>query len=332
MLAVLSQDELLEFERMLETAPEVYDYCANMTDEQLNHLIAFISRNKENMFLELRHVKEGRDAKACAMEEKDRIIAEQETELARKDRVIREKNKALAKRDKKISDLEERLEESREDRYGRRRGNSKKASAAEDETKDDGPDQSNDNPGGADRQQGEDEYDGRTPQDPVTEDNTGDGKGSSSTGRTFNPENRPEEYSTMSLLNMSGIDEMKTLLRKTDHKFDRGCLPEGAVIKDRRIDTFYTMNTVLIKETIEKLRVRLPGEKSARWMYIPMPGDESRRPVGGTKASPELLQALSYETYVKRVSLGNLLRASRHWDAHIQEHASQLAEEREAPS
>lgn len=51
MLEVLSQDELLEFERMLETAPE----------------------------------------------EKDRIIAEQETELTRKDRVIREKNKALEK-------------------------------------------------------------------------------------------------------------------------------------------------------------------------------------------------------------------------------------------
>lgn len=97
MLAVLSQDELLEFERMLETAPEVYDYCANMTDEQLNHLIAFISRNKESVFLELRHVKEDRDAKARALEEKDRIIAEQETELTRKDRVIREKNKALEK-------------------------------------------------------------------------------------------------------------------------------------------------------------------------------------------------------------------------------------------
>jgi len=55
-------------------------------------------------------------------------------------------------------------------------------------------------------------------------------------------------------------------------------------------------------------RGKLPGEKSARWMYIPMPGEESRRPVGGTKASPELLQALAYETYVKRVSLGNLLQ------------------------
>ena len=107
---------------MLETAPEVYDYCANMTDEQLNHLIAFISRNKENIFLELRHVKNDRDEKARALEEKDRIIAEkdaalaeQETELTRKDRVIREKNKALAKRDKKISDLEERLEELKDD-------------------------------------------------------------------------------------------------------------------------------------------------------------------------------------------------------------------------
>ena len=146
-LAVLSQDELLDFERMLETAPEVYDYCANMTDEQLNHLIAFISRNKENIFLELRHVKNDRDEKARALEEKDRIIAEkdaalaeQETELTRKDRVIREKNKALAKRDKKISDLEERLEESKEDRYGRRRDNAKKAGDALEGSKKDGPD------------------------------------------------------------------------------------------------------------------------------------------------------------------------------------------------
>lgn len=104
MLAVLSQDELLEFERMLESSPEVYDYCANMTDEQLNHLIAFISRNKESVFLELRHVKEDRDAKARALEEKDRVIAEKdaalaerESELTRKDRVIWEKNKALEK-------------------------------------------------------------------------------------------------------------------------------------------------------------------------------------------------------------------------------------------
>ncbi len=116
------RDELLEFERMLETAPEVYDYSATMTDEQFNNWLAFFSRNKENIFLELRHAKNDRDEKARALEEKvraleekDRIIAENESESSRKDRVIREKNKALAKRDKKIRDLEERLEELKDD-------------------------------------------------------------------------------------------------------------------------------------------------------------------------------------------------------------------------
>ena len=109
----------------------------HMTDEQLNHLIAFISHNKENIFLELRHVRNDQDEKAHALEEKERIIAEKdaalaerESELTRKDRVIREKNKALAKRDKKISDLEELLEELKEDRYGRRRNNARKAGDA----------------------------------------------------------------------------------------------------------------------------------------------------------------------------------------------------------
>ena len=107
---------------MLETAPEVYDYSATMTDEQFNNLLAFFSRNKENIFLELRHAKNDRDEMARALEEKDRILAEKvaalaenESELSRKDRVIREKNKALAKRNKKISDLEERLEELKDD-------------------------------------------------------------------------------------------------------------------------------------------------------------------------------------------------------------------------
>lgn len=114
----------------------------------------------------------------------------------------------------------------------------------------------------------------------------------------------------MDLRDLSCQEGMRELLGNTDHKFDRSRLPEGAMIKDSRTDTFYTMKTVLIKETIEKLRVRLSAERLAHWMYIPMPGEEFRRPVGGTKASPELLQALAYETHVKRVSTGNLLRQS----------------------
>ena len=104
-----------------------------------------------------------------------------------------------------------------------------------------------------------------------------------------------------------GLKEIIERLNKTEHKFDRSQLLAGAIIKDRRLKTFYTLKTFMLKETVEQLRVQLPGEKKARWMYIPMPGEENRRPIKGTKASPELLQALAYECYVKRVTSGNLL-------------------------
>ena len=307
---ILSQDELLLFERALESVPEVYNYSGVMTDEQLNHLIAFLSRNKENVFLELKHVKEERDEQAKVIEEQNRCLEEKDEALREKDEAMKDmgaeltkKDRVIRSKDKRISDLEERLAEANEVRYGRR-GNKSKQSTKDDESGNSGKGSANgnkDNPGGADRQQGEDECDGKTPQDPVTEDKSGDGKNSASIERKFNPENRPECYRTMRLNGGMGLKEIIARLNKTEHKFDRSQLPAGAIIKDSRLKTF------MLKETVEQLRVQLPGEKKARWMYIPMPGEENRRPIKGTKASPELLQALAYECYVKRVTSGNLL-------------------------
>ena len=310
---VLSQDDLLLFERALESVPEVYNYSGVMTDEQLNHLIAFLSRSKENIFFELKHEKE-EHAKIVA--EKDRCLAEKDEALRKNDEAMKDmgaeltkKDRIIRSKDKRISDLEERLAEANEVRYGRR-GNKSKQSTKDDESGNSGKGSANgnkDNPGGADRQQGEDECDGKTPQDPVTEDKSGDGKNSASIERKFNPENRPECYRTMRLNGGMGLKEIIERLNKTEHKFDRSQLPAGAIIKDSRLKTFYTLKTFMLKETVEQLRVQLPGEKKARWMYIPMPGEENRRPIKGTKASPELLQALAYECYVKRVTSGNLL-------------------------
>ena len=312
---ILSQDELLSFERVLESAPEVYDYSGVMTDEQLNHLIAFLSRNKENVFLELKHVKEERDEQAKVIEEQNRCLAEKDEAMKQQDKAMKDmgaeltkKDRIIRSKDKRISDLEERLAEANEHRYGRR-GKKSKPSTKDDESDNSGKGNTNgdDNPGGADRQRGEDECDGKTPQEPVTEDKSGDGKNSASIERKFNPENRPECYRTMRLNGGMGLKEIIERLNKTEHKFDRSQLPAGAIIKDRRLKTFYTLKTFMLKETVEQLRVQLPGEKKARWMYIPMPGEENRRPIKGTKASPELLQALAYECYVKRVTSGNLL-------------------------
>ncbi len=190
---VLSQDDLLLFERTLESVPEVYNYSGVMTDEQLNHLIAFLSRSKENIFFELKHEKE-EHAKIVA--EKDRCLAEKDEALRKNDEAMKDmgaeltkKDRIIRSKDKRISDLEERLAEANEIRYGRRRKKSK-PSEKDDEAGDSGKGSTdgNDNPGGADRQRGEDECDGKTPQDPVTEDKSGDGKNSASTECKVNPE------------------------------------------------------------------------------------------------------------------------------------------------
>ena len=118
-------------------------------------------------------------------------------------------------------------------------------------------------------------------QDPVTEDKSGDGKNSAFTECKVNPENRPESYRTMRLNGGMNLKEIMERLNKTEHKFDRSQLPAGAIIKDSRLKTFYTLKAFMLKETVEQLRVQLPGEKKARWMYIPMPGEENRRPIKG---------------------------------------------------
>lgn len=324
--SVLTQEEVLLLERLLELSPEVYDYCSVMTDEQLNHLIEFLSRQKENIFLELKHVKSERDACVAERDDykkkyeesedelkaKEQKLAEKERELADKDRIIKSKNKQLEKKDKKINDLQERLDDANENRYGdkQQRSKSKKSddnkdneSSKDDKGQNNTPSSNNPDSGDVDRTRQEEECDGKTPQDPITESKSDQKVKSSATGITFNPENRPEAYNTMKLC---GLSDIKIKGMETNHRFDRSQLPPGSIIKASRIEKFFTMKTVLVCETCEKLKVKLPGEKSARWMYIPMPGQEARRPVPGTKASSELLQAIAYDHYVKRVSVSNI--------------------------
>ena len=319
-LTVLSQEELLAFERNLELLPETYDYSGHMTEEQLNKLISLLSRTRENFKLEANHYKSERDAYKQQLEETERSSVEKDHALLNKDRVIRDKNKQLAKKDKELKDLREQLAEAKGQLYGskqqkirglkaRDRKWEKEEMGHRDNNDDDNtPTADTTGSGGADRQQGEAEYDGKTPYPPVTKDKRCEGLNPASTGCTFNVENRPESYRTMQLLGVTDIrEELHRIV--TEHKFDRSKLPPGAVITDRKIVSFYTLKSYLIHETIEKLRVRLPGEKSAKWMYLPKDGSEHRKPVLNTKASPELLRAIAYDHYMKRVTIGCIHRS-----------------------
>lgn len=320
-MTVLTQEELLDFERNLSMLPETNDYCSYMTEEQLNKLISLLSRSRENIQLEANHYKKERDAYKAQLSETEKVSEEKDRALQNKDRVIRQKNKQLTKQEKKISDLEEQLAEMKKLLYGNKqqRTNTSKPkrgdkSKEDKENKEDNgsgnsaTSETTASPGGADRQVGEAECDGKTPQVPVTEDKSCEGGNSASTGCTFSIENRPDCYRTMKL---SGITDIKEELERivTEHKFDRSQLPEGAVITDRRIETFYSLKSYLICETIEKLRVKLPGKKSSLWMYIPKEGERYQLPVPGTKASPEFLRAIAYDHYLKRVTTGCIHRS-----------------------
>ena len=58
----------------------INNYSGVMTDKQLNHLIAFLSRSKENIFFELKHEKD----------EHAKTIAEKSLYLAENDEAMRQ--------------------------------------------------------------------------------------------------------------------------------------------------------------------------------------------------------------------------------------------------
>ena len=94
---VLTQDELLDFERNLSLLPEINNYCSYMTEEQLNKLISLLSRSRENFQVEANHYKKERDAYKEQLSETEKVSEEKDRALQNKDRVIRQKNKQLTK-------------------------------------------------------------------------------------------------------------------------------------------------------------------------------------------------------------------------------------------
>lgn len=120
---------------------------------------------------------------------------------------------------------------------------------------------------------------------------------SSSTGYTADRRNRPERYSRMEYAG-----------RTSRHRSDRCKLPEGARVIETRYVPVYSLKVGIRCDEYEMLHVVEKGKKPY-WLYVPSEGEKDRMlRVEGTKASPELMQALAYEVYLKGVTFGNVHR------------------------
>lgn len=188
----------------------------------------------------------------------------------------RDKRKRAEARARK---LDQQLKYAQKNRYGDKRQNARK-----DEKKDDD----------ADRQDEKDRYDGTdgTISTKSVGDNTS-GASSVKEKKERDLTNRPDNYEKMAA-------DGDVVFHPTDDSKVPGRIIERKTVK------VFSLKMFLVEEQFEMVHYVEPGKKP-RWGYFPTEGHpEVVTKFEGTKATPEFLQALAYEVYVKNVTFGLL--------------------------
>jgi len=208
---------------------------------------------------------------------KDQVSSMQSKHASLENRLL-EEHKLRKSAERKIKSLQERLDYANQERFGDRRQKIKSKADTVD----------------SDRTKEKDDYDGtddtlRT--DSVDHVPSQELKLPSKKGRDLS--NRPDGYKTMGV---SGD--------AIEHPSDLTKIP-GRII-ERRMVRVFSFRTFLTEECFEMVHYAEPGKKP-RWGYFPSEGHpEVVTNFEGTRATPEFLQAIAYEVYVKNVTFGLL--------------------------
>ena len=204
--------------------------------------------------------------------ELQRSIAEMQTEL-NEERGKRKRAEAKARK------LDQQLRYAQKNKFGDKRQNARKDKDREDE---------------ADREDEKDKFDGtdgtmsaKSVQENPKEENPVEEKKERDTS------DRPEKYDTMTV---EGAPVF--------HPTDDSKVP-GRIIERKSVKVF-SFKMCLVEEQYDMVHYVEPGKKP-KWGYFPAEGHpEVVRKFEGTKATPEFLQALAYEVYVKNVTFSLL--------------------------
>ena len=192
---------------------------------------------------------------------------------------LREERSKRKKAEAKARKLDQQLKYAQKNKFGDKRQNARK-----DEKKEDA----------ADREDEKDKFDGtegtvstKSVQESPAEDNPVKEKKERDTS------NRPDKYETMS------VEGAPVFHPTDDYKVP------GRIIERKTVKVF-SFKMCLVQELYEMVHYVEPGKKP-KWGYFPTEGHpEVVMKFEGTKATPEFLQALAYEVYVKNVTFGLL--------------------------
>lgn len=254
------------------------NYSEGMADDQKDRYIQYLAEQNHALRLTSDAMNLVLEDFMAQMKELNEQMASMQSKQSDLEHQLSAERKLRQSVERKAKSLQEKLDFANQERFGARRQkiNSKVKKSA------------------PDRQKEKDDYDGtddtlRT--DSVTANTPQEVKESSVKERDLS--NRPEGYKTMGVTGES-----------IEHPSDLTKVP-GRII-ERKMVRVFSFRTFLREECFEMVHYAEPGQKP-KWGYFPSAGHpEVITKFEGTKATPEFLQAIAYEVYVKNVTFGLL--------------------------
>lgn len=262
------------------------DYSEGMTAEEQKRYINYLVERLEQADLGLR----ARDAVLQdfldQQKEYDERLSKLDNVLSKVSSLessLKEKDRKLKLAERKVADLTAKLKFAEKNRFGDKSYGSKKKNPYEE----------------SDRTKDKDNFDGTSSSLPESSIANKDSDSSSApTTQEKQPRdlsNRPDTYNTMGIQGAS-----------KEYKSDLSKVP-GRILERKMIPVFH-LEVNLVEERFEMVHYVEKGKKP-KWGYFPVAGNpQIVTKFDGTKATPEFLQAIAYEVYVKNVTFGLLHR------------------------
>ena len=254
------------------------NYSEGMADDQKGRYIQYLAEQNQDLRLTNDAMKLVLEDFMVQMKElKDQVSSMQSKQSDLENR-LSEERKLRKSAERKAKSLQEKLDFANQERFGdrRQRINPKAKKSA------------------SDRQKEKDDYDGTD--DTLRTDSVDNNESRNEPAlprKERDLGNRPDGYKTMGV---SG--------EVVEHPSDLTKVP-GRII-ERRMVRVFSFRTFLTEECFEMVHYAEPGKKP-KWGYFPSEGHpEVVTKFEGTKATPEFLQAIAYEVYVKNVTFGLL--------------------------
>ena len=254
------------------------NYSAGMAEDQKDRYIQYLAEQNQDLRLTGDAMKLVLEDFMAQMKELKYQMSSMQSKHADLENRLSEEHKLRKSAERKIKSLQEKLDYANQERFGDRRQKIQSKAKTSD----------------SDRRKEKDDYDGTD--DTLRTDSVGHApsqevKESSKKERDLS--NRPDGYKRMGVVGEA-----------IEHPSDLTKVP-GRII-ERRMVRVFSFRTFLTEECFEMVHYAEPGKKP-KWGYFPSEGHpEVVTNIEGTKASPEFLQAIAYEVYVKNVTFGLL--------------------------